>query len=92
MFAGDPTLDRQQVRRVMPDRLLRLSVFALAGALMAVLAGHLWDRHSQLADASGLERYLGAYVVPTSKDEEPYQSAEGRARAAGAQEASALHD
>ena len=78
----------------MPNRLLRLSVFALAGALMAVLAGHLWERHSQLADASGLEHYLGAYVVATpkdstAKDQEAYQSVEGRARAAGAQEASA---
>ena len=56
---------------------------------MAVLVGHMWGRYSQQADASGLERYLGAYVVPDSKDLEPYQSAEGRARAAGAQEASA---
>jgi hypothetical protein len=78
--------------RTMPGRLLRLSVLALAGGLMAVLVGHMWGRYSQQADASGLERYLGAYVVPASKDLEPYQSAEGRSRAAGAQEASALHD
>ena len=79
--------------KTMPGRLLRLSALALVGGLMAVLAGHMWGRYSQQqADASGLERYLGAYVVPASKDLEPYQSAEGRARAAGAQEASALHD
>jgi len=78
--------------KTMPGRLLRLSVLALVGGLMAVLVGHLWGRYSQQADASGLERYLGAYVVPASKDLESYQSAEGRARAAGAQEASALHD
>jgi len=54
---------------------------------MAVLAGHLWERHAQLADASGLEHYLGAYVVATPKDQDSFQSAEGRARAAGAQEA-----
>jgi hypothetical protein len=70
----------------MPDRLLRLSVFAFAVALMAVLVGHLWDRHSQQAEASGLEQYLGAYVV-SPKDQDSFQSAEGRARAAGAQEA-----
>ena len=35
---------------------------------MAVLAGHMWGRYSQQADASGLERYLGAYVVPASKE------------------------
>ena len=77
---------------IMPGRLLRLSVLALAGVLMAVLVGHMWDHYSQRAEASGLERYLGAYVIPPSKDQEPYQSVEGRARAAGAQEASALHD
>jgi hypothetical protein len=76
----------------MPGRWFRLSVFALAGALTAVLAGHMWGRYSQPADASGLERYLGAYVVTPSKQQEAYQSAEGRARAAGSQEASALHD
>ena len=78
----------------MPSRWLRRSVLVLAGGLMAVLAGHPWERHSQLADASGLEHYLGAYVVATpkdstAKDQEAYQSVEGRARAAGAQEASA---
>ena len=78
--------------RTMPGRLLRLSVLALVGGLMAVLVGHMWDHYSQQAEASGLERYLGAYVISPSKDQEPYQSAEGRARAAGAQEASALHD
>jgi hypothetical protein len=72
------------MRGIMPGRLLRLSVLALVGGLMAVLVGHMWGRYSQQADASGLERYLGAYVVPASKDLEPYQSAEGRARAAGA--------
>jgi hypothetical protein len=80
------------MRRAMPGRLLRLSVLAVAGVLMAVLVGHMWDHYSQQAEASGLERYLGAYVVPASKDQEPYQSAEGRARAAGAQEASALNE
>jgi hypothetical protein len=79
------------MRGIMPGRLLRLSVLALAGVLMAVLVGHMWDHYSQQAEA-GLERYLGAYVISPSKDQEPYQSAEGRARAAGAQEASALHD
>ena len=54
--------------KTMPGRLLRLSVLALAGGLMAVLVGHMWGRYSQQADASGLERYLGAYVVPASKD------------------------
>jgi len=73
----------------MPSRLLRLSVFALAGALMAVLAGHMWGRYTQSAEASGLEQYLSAYVVTTPKDQEAFQSAEGRARAEGAQEASA---
>ena len=80
------------MRKIMPGRWLRLSVLALVGGLMAVLVGHMWGRYSQQAEASGLERYLGAYVVPASKDLEPYQSAEGRARAPGAQEASALHD
>ena len=80
------------MRGIMPGRPLRLSVLALAGVLMAVLVGHMWDHYSQQAEASGLERYLGAYVISPSKDQEPYQSAEGRARAAGAQEASAVHD
>jgi len=92
MFPRVTATGSQQVRIIMPGRWLRLSVLALTVGLMAVLAGHMWGRYSQHADASGLERYLGAYVVPDSKDLEPYQSAEGRARAAGAQEASALHD
>jgi hypothetical protein len=92
MFPRVTATGSQQMGRTMPGRLLRLSVLALAGGLMAVLVGHMWGRYSQQADASGLERYLGAYVVPASKDLEPYQSAEGRSRAAGAQEASALHD
>ena len=59
------------MRRAMPGRLLRLSVLAFAGVLMAVLVGHMWDHYSQQAEASGLERYPGAYVVPASKDQEP---------------------
>ena len=58
------------MRGIMPGRLLRLSVLALAGGLMAVLVGHMWDHYSQQAEASGLERYLGAYVVSPSKDQE----------------------
>lgn len=76
----------------MVSRWLRRSVLALAGVLIAVLVGHMWDRYSQQADASGLEHYLAAYVISPPKDQEPYQSVEGRARAAGAQEASALND
>ena len=48
------------MRGIMPGRLLRLSVLALAGVLMAVLVGHMWVHYSQQAEASGLERYLGA--------------------------------
>jgi hypothetical protein len=78
------------VKRTMLDRLLRRSVLALAGALMAVLAGHMWGHYSQQADASGLEQYLAGYVISSPKDQEAYRSAEWRARAAGRQEASAL--
>jgi hypothetical protein len=76
----------------MLGRLLRRSVLALAGVLMAVLIGHMWDHHSQLANASGLEQYLAAYVISSPKDQDPYRSVEGRARAAGVQEASALDE
>jgi hypothetical protein len=44
--------------------LLSLSVLALTGYLVLVLAGHLWDRHSQETQALGFsgiyERYLGS--------------------------------
>ena len=60
--------------------------------LMAVLIGHMWDHYSQQADASGLEQYLAAYVISSPKDQDPYRSVEGRARAAGVQEASALDE
>ena len=44
--------------------LLSLSVLALTGYLVLVLAGHLWDRHSQETQAMGFSgiynRYLGS--------------------------------
>ena len=44
--------------------LLSLSVLALTGYLVLVLAGHLWDRHSQETQAMGFsgiyDRYLGS--------------------------------
>jgi hypothetical protein len=44
--------------------LLSLSVLALTGYLVLVLAGHLWDRHSQETQAMGFsgvyERYLAS--------------------------------
>jgi hypothetical protein len=44
--------------------LLSLSVLALTGYLVLVLAGHLWDRHAQETQARGFsgvyERYLGS--------------------------------
>jgi hypothetical protein len=44
--------------------LLSLSVLALTGYLVLVLAGHLWDRHSQETQALGFsgvfERYLAS--------------------------------
>ena len=72
------------MRGIMPGRLLRLSVLALAGVLMAVLVGHMWDHYSQQAEASGLERYLGAYVISPSKDQALSVGRRAR-RAAGAQ-------
>ena len=48
-------------------RLLSLSVLALTGYLVLVLAGHLWDRHSQETQALGFsgiyDRYLGSSVA-----------------------------
>jgi hypothetical protein len=44
--------------------LLSLSVLVLTGYLVLVLAGHLWDRHSQETQALGFngiyDRYLAA--------------------------------
>jgi hypothetical protein len=44
--------------------LLSLSVLALIGYLVLVLAGHLWDRHAQETQAMGFngiyERYLAS--------------------------------
>ena len=65
------------MRGIMLGRLLRLSVLALAGGLMAVLVGHMWDHYSQQAEATGLERYLGAYVVSPSKDQDPISRPKG---------------
>ena len=58
--------------------LLSLSVLALTGYLVVVLAGHLWDRHSQETQAMGFsgiyERYL-ASRADASDDANTYRAA-----------------
>jgi hypothetical protein len=58
--------------------LLSLSVLALTGCLVVVLAGHLWDRHSQETQAMGFsgiyERYL-ASRAEASDDANTYRAA-----------------
>ena len=66
--------------------LLSLSVLALTGFLVLVLAGHLWDRHSQETQALGFsgvyDRYLASAGSPG--DLNTYGAA---AEAEGAQQA-----
>ena len=80
----------------MIGRLLSRMVLALAGGLFLVLIGHSWDRYSQQADAWEFgriyEQYLAAHVGSSPKEQDYYPSVEGRAWAAGVQEASALEE
>jgi len=66
--------------------LLSLSVLALTGCLVLVLAGHLWDRHAQETQAMGFsgvyERYL-ASRAGSPDDPNTYRAA---AEAEGAQQ------
>jgi hypothetical protein len=66
--------------------LLSLLVLALTGYLVLVLAGHLWDRHSQETQAMGFsgiyDRYLGS-SAGSAGDPNTYRAA---AEAEGAQQ------
>jgi hypothetical protein len=47
-------------------RLLSLSVLALTGYLVVVLAGHLWDRHSQETQAMGFSGIYDRYLASSA--------------------------
>jgi hypothetical protein len=46
--------------------LLSLSVLALTGYLVLVLAGHLWDRHSQETQALGFSGIYDRYLASSA--------------------------
>jgi hypothetical protein len=46
--------------------LLSLSVLALTGYLVVVLAGHLWDRHSQETQAMGFSGIYDRYLASSA--------------------------
>jgi len=47
-------------------KLLSLSVLALTGFLVVVLAGHLWDRHSQETQAMGFSGIYDRYLASSA--------------------------
>ena len=75
--------------------LLSLSVLALTGYLVVVLAGHLWDRHSQETQAMGFsgiyERYL-AYQAGFSGDPQAYRAAADAMRLVGDARELVIHE
>jgi hypothetical protein len=46
--------------------LLSLSVLTLTGYLVVVLAGHLWDRHSQETQAMGFSGIYARYLASST--------------------------
>ena len=46
--------------------LLSLSVLALTGYLVLVLAGHLWDRHAQETQALGFSGIYDRYLASSA--------------------------
>jgi len=66
--------------------LLTLSVLALAGYLVLVLAGHLWDRHAQETQAMGFSGVYERYLVSRAGSPDDPNTYRAAAEAEGTQQ------
>jgi hypothetical protein len=76
--------------------LLSLSVLVLTGYLVLVLAGHLWDRHSQETQALGFNGIYDRYLASSAGSPGDPNTYRAASEAEGAQQvpgrASAAHE
>jgi hypothetical protein len=66
-------------------KLITLTVLACAGALVAVLSGHLWGRYLQVTEALEFGKTYDRYQASQASDDAPVWRA-------GVREASALEE